>query len=159
MGVVFPCVGAAARGGEHQSALTLVIRQIALERTGGNVVVHLDDGDLLSDVFQLADVAVPVVGLEQARGVLREHKRRHLVAVAKIGGELAEKQGNVLFPVAQRRHPNLHGVETIVKVFAETSVFDGAAHVEVGGCYHADVGFLHLARSHADELARLQYAQ
>ena len=91
VGVVFPCVGAAAGGGEHQSALTLVIRQIALERIGGNMVVHLDDGDLLGNVFQLADVAVPVVGLEQARGVLREHKRRHLVTAAEVGGKLAKE--------------------------------------------------------------------
>ena len=70
VGVVFPCVGAAAGGGEHQSALTLVIRQIALERIGGNMVVHLNDGDLLGNVLQLADVARPAVAAQQGDGIV-----------------------------------------------------------------------------------------
>ena len=46
--------------------------------------------------------------------------------------------------MAECGYAYLNGVETVVEVLAETPLFDGAGHVEVGGGNDADVGLEHL---------------
>ena len=65
----------------------------------------------------------------------------------------------VLRPLAQRRHRDRHRAEAVVQVLAETPRSDGLLEVHIRGGNDADIGFLHLGRPDADELARLQHAQ
>ena len=91
------------------------------------------------------------------RGI--ERHGRHTVLCGHVGGELAEQQRDVLRPLAQRRHRDRHRAEAVVQVLAETPRSDGLLEVHIRGGNDADIGFLHLGRPDADELARLQHAQ
>ena len=91
------------------------------------------------------------------RGI--ERHGRHTVLCGHVGGEFAEQQRDVLRPLAQRRHRDRHRAEAVVQVLAETPRGDGLLEVHIRGGNDADIGFLHLGRPDADELARLQHAQ
>ena len=122
-------------------------------------MLGLQHGYLLSDILELADVAVPVVVLQQLGGLSCQADRRTAIAVAKVERKLTEQQGDILFAVTQGGYAYLYGIESVVEVLAELTVLYGAPHIEVGGGYDAYVGLEHLGAAHADILAALQHAQ
>ena len=54
---------------------------------------------------------------------------------------------DVSLPLAKRRNLDRNRAETVVEVFPELAVPDGALQVDVGGRYHADIGLLDFGRS------------
>ena len=88
----------------------------------------------LDDVLQLADVPGPAVGLERAQRLLGEGdlplRPREL---------MLDERADVLGPLAQRGHADVHHVEAVHQVFAELAGRDGGHDVLVGGRDHAHV--------------------
>ena len=60
---------------------------------------------------------------------------------------------------SKRRHINRHLTQTVIQVFAELTALDGVRKIHVRRRDHADVCFLHLGRTDADEFTRFQDAQ
>src|SRR5688572_13945232 len=105
---------------------------------GDDVAVGQGDG-ALDGVLELADVAGPGVahhrvlhgGLEALAGAL------HVLAVA--GEEVLGEQGDVVPPLAQRRHVHGDHVEAVEEVLAELALPDGLLEILVGRGDEADV--------------------
>ena len=119
----------------------------------------LDGRNLFGDIFQLTDIAPPIVILQHLPGLGVQRNGRHTVLGRDIGRELAEKQENILLPFPQRRHQDRHRIEPIIEILAETSRLDRLLQIRIRRRYHAHVGLLHLGRTDADELAGLQHTQ
>ena len=148
-----------ADAGQSELILLLVLRQVLAQRVAIDLMLGLQYGYLLGDILELADIAVPVVVLQQLGGLGRQVDRRTAIAVAEIERKLAEEQGYILFAVTQGRYAYLYGIESVVEVLAELTVLGGATHIQVGGGYDAYVGLQYLGATHADILARLQHTQ
>ena len=58
---------------------------------------------------------------------------------------------NVSGARAKRRHVNRHLTQTVIQVFSELTALDGVGKIHVGRRDYADVRFLHLGRTDADE--------
>ncbi len=70
------------------------------------------------------------------------------------------RQGaDVLGPLAQRGHAQVHHIQAIEQVFAEGAVLDGFRQVAVGGGNDADVDLDRLGAANAVDLAFLNGAQ
>ena len=54
---------------------------------------------------------------------------------------------------------DIDGGKAEIQVLAETAFADGLFEVDVGGCHDAHIDLLDLARTHADDFARLEHAQ
>ena len=101
-----------------------------LGRQHGGVGEHdgAEDG-----VLELADIARPVVAHEQLQ------RRRGDAAdedLAFLGGEprgeMADQLGDILAPLAERRHPDREDIEAVVEVLAEGAGLDQVDEAAVG---------------------------
>ena len=109
---------------------------------------------------QLTYVAGPLVGEEQLTGIVGELDAfGHSVFVGHVAGKLAEEEIDVLLTFAKRGHVDIDGGKTEIQVLTETSFADCLLEVDVGGGDDAHIDLLDLARTHADDFARLEDAQ
>ena len=110
-------------------------------------------------VLELADVARPVVPLQQLQRLARDagHRLVHLLGVLRE--EVLGEQRDVLAPLAQRRQHDRDDVEAVVQVLAEPALGDGLGQVLVGGGDDPDVGLQFLEAADAAEAPLLQHAQ
>ena len=83
-------------------------------------------------VLELPDIAGPVVSLQQLVGGRFES----LDPLSELAREAADKElgelGDVLLPLAKRRHVDRHDVEAVVEVLAELPVGDHLGQAPVG---------------------------
>ena len=114
---------------------------------------------LLGDVLQLTHVSRPLIPLQHLLRVIGQRDFRQMVFLGHLHGEESEQQHNVIATVAQRRNLYGNGVQTVVKVFAETSLTHGLAHIHVCGRHDAHIGLAYFLSSHTDILARFQHTQ
>ena len=153
-------VGIAVRALEHrQGAVEFVVLEVRLEHPGCYLAFLGDDAQLFGEVLELADIAAPVVVLQELFGVLGERDAGDGVLVGEVGDELAEEQGDIVLAFAQCGHMDLDAAEAVVEVLAETSLADGVRQVEVGGCDDAHVGLADCGLAHADIFAGLEHTQ
>ena len=117
-----------------------------------------EHGYLLGDVLQLTDVAWPLVTHDELYGLVVEHHTVHLVLLGHLHGKETEQQDDVLTALAQRGHLDGYLVQTIVEILAETSLTDGLADIDVGGCHNAYIGLADLGGTNGNVLAILQNA-
>ncbi len=117
------------------------------------------DDRALDDVAHLADVARPVVLLEDARRGRIERGDRLVVAVVELGEERLHQQRQVVLAQAERRQLDGEHVQPVVQVLAQLAVLDGVGRVHVGRRNHADVHRLLVAPAEAAERPLLQDAQ
>ena len=89
---------------------------------------------LFDDVLQLADVARPAIGLKQAQGLVAERRRA-------TGGreDVGDERRDVLDPVAQRRHVQVHDPQPIEQVLAKQPGRHELVEIAVGGRHDARV--------------------
>src|ERR1700683_5575946 len=113
----------------------------------------------LDDVLQLAHISRPVVVHQN----LHRLRRNTLYWLARICGEARNEKirqiGDVFFALTQRRNVDGDNIQTIIKIFAKGSLFEGLAQIAVGG---RDQPHVHFHRARAAEplkLALLQNAQ
>ena len=102
----------------------------------------------LDGVAQLADVALPARSLHELERRRRETLRAPVVLAAEEIDEVAHERGDVLPPVAQRRHANRNDAETEIEVLAEVPLLDLGFQVLVRRRDDADV---HLDRARGAE--------
>src|SRR5664279_24847 len=109
-------------------------------------------------VFQLADIARPIVLLQFI------HRRRRdsgdLLAhfTRKLAREVVHQQRNIFPAFAQRRNLDMKNIQTIEKVGAELALLDQLFQVLVGGGDHAEIDVDGLIAAYAHDLALLQHA-
>ena len=142
-----------------QLGALLVLRNEAGQYLGGNLTLGTQYRQLFGDALQLADIARPLVAHQHVLGLVGQHHLVHAVFLGHLHGEESEQQHDVLAALAQGRHLDLHLVQTIVEVFAETAFADGLADIDIGSCHHAYIGLAHLGGSDGDVLAILQHTQ
>src|SRR5215213_1079675 len=58
------------------------------------------------------------------------------------------KHRNVFHPIAKRRYLDLDRVDTIVKIFAKTTVLDRIEWISIRGTYESKIGFLWLVAAY-----------
>jgi hypothetical protein len=90
-----------------------------------------DDG-AMQDVLELAHVAGPVVAREHLEGTGRHAAHVAVALAGDLAHEVLDECGNVLAPLAERRHVDRHDVEPIVEVLAERALAHGAPQIHVG---------------------------
>jgi len=107
-------------------------------------VSQIDDGVLnrdsqtLHQIFQLADVARPVVPLQKGQQPGTEGEVL-LILPAEAGQELVGQGEDILPPLAQRRNVNADDIEPVEEVRAEEAPLDGLLQIPVGGHQQAEV--------------------
>ena len=113
----------------------------------GGKVVHRQfrsigkDGRPFDDVFQLPDIAFPVMLLQVGEEVLA-----HSVdAFSPFGSEHLQKisgdEGNVFFSIPQRRQGDGKYIEAIVEVFPELAFRSFLLQISIGGGDDTDIHF------------------
>ena len=113
-------------------------------------IARAQDRHALDGVAQLADVARPVVALEQRQHVLVDGLGAEVVAGAELAEEVGRQVADVLRPLAQRRHADRHHAEPVEQVLAELALGDALVEPAVGGRDDA--------HRHADRTARCRAA-
>lgn len=92
----------------------------------------------LHKVFQLADIARPLVVEEQRFGFFGKRQLSMVLAAVKPQEHACEGQ-NVRLAVAQRRNGDHRHLEPVIEITAEFPARDGAFEILVGGGDDADV--------------------
>ena len=113
----------------------------------------------LEDVFQLPDVAGPVIAHEHVDGGRRDALDDLTVLVRELLEEVIGEQQQVGFALAERRHEDGEHVEPIVEVLAEGILRDGLLEILVRRGEQAHVGLDRFGAAQPLELALLQHAQ
>src|SRR5205085_4353378 len=124
-----------------------------LLRVAGNRVRGADR------VLQLAHVARPRVREEERLGVGRETRRSAAMALALLRQKMRREECDVVAALAQRRQRDLHAANSIVEIFAKSSVVDCRFELAIRGADDADVGSAIGGIADAAELAVLQKTQ
>ena len=110
-------------------------------------------------ILELAHIARPGVGKQQLLGGLVEAHGRNAVAFAHLKGKLTKEDVDVAAALAQRRHTDTDGRQTIVEVFAKAPFGNGTRHVDIGGSDDAHIGAFHLTGADGDVFARFEDTQ
>ena len=114
---------------------------------------------MFGNVLQLTHVARPGISQQSGLGIFCQLDAGHTVLFGEVCGKLTEQQFHVLPTASQRRHLNGHRIQTVVKVFAETSFGDGLRQVDIGSGYDAHVRLLHLRGADLDELTAFKHTE
>src|SRR5213592_2185116 len=113
----------------------------------------------LDDVFELANVAGPVIVLEHDERIGR-HRRHALAELAReLLDEVSDEEGNVLAPIPKGRQVDRDDVESIKEVLAEQPVGHRLAEVTVGRGDESHVDLDVPGVAHATNLALLDGPQ
>ena len=120
----------------------------------------LHDTEVLDDVLELTYVARPLVCHDYLFGFGTEaYGLGYAVLGCGVHGKHLEEQDAVYAALAQGRHLDVDGAETIVKVFAETSFAYGTGYVDIGGSHDANVGLARLVTTYPYIFAGLKDSQ
>ncbi len=115
-----------------------------------------DEDIAANEVFELADVARPVIVLHQADGTLREQLRGVLEGLGVVVDEVVNQNRQIGDSLAQGRKIDRHGVDAEEEVQAEGAVLDLVAKIAVRGRDEAGGNGAGFVTTHADEGAVLQ---
>ncbi len=91
-------------------------------------------------VFQLTDIALPVVGHQQRKRFSRDSRNACLSNAVEAGYELVHQKRDVLLSTPQGREFDAHNVQTIVKVFPELAFPHPFCQIPIGRSDDADIG-------------------
>src|SRR5262249_27064097 len=97
-----------------------------------------DDGTF-DDVFELADIARPMIGDQVALGTWRNPGESPAAAGRCANEELPGEIGNILATLAQGRGSQCDHVEAMEKVLTEGAALDFSSEIAIGGGDQADV--------------------
>src|SRR6185503_16228619 len=117
------------------------------------------DHGALDHVLELADVARPVVALQQSRLLLRQRQRPMTEFLARALEEVTRDLNDVVTALAQRRHLDRENAEPVEQVLTESPFGDGLLEIAVRRRDHAHVDGMRAIVSDALVLALLQHSQ
>src|SRR5262249_36524240 len=66
----------------------------------------------------------PIMGLQYCHGIVANPSLGQSGRLGNLLHEMSDKLGDVLAPFSERRHPNRHHREPVIKVLAEMSCSD-----------------------------------
>src|SRR5579884_4246361 len=121
--------------------------------------VRVEDQDALNQVLQFAYIAWPVVLLEHVQSIFSHVNARASILAAEFAQELAGKQWNVLFAVAQGRNIKRNDIQAIEKVFPEVSFCDLVFKIFVCRGNDANIHVHGMCRSHGSEALFVERTQ
>ena len=106
----------------RRKSVHVILRDVLRESLGIDLAfpgnrgqpVAFKGGHRLGDVLELAYVARPAVIREHLDRIVGESDLVHPVFLGEIGSELPEQQVDILLPVTEGGHPDLHGVQSII---------------------------------------------
>jgi hypothetical protein len=113
----------------------------------------------LDCVFQLTNVAGPVVAKQQFEGARREPGRIAIHRRGELPNEVARQDGNVLAPFAQRRDIDVEYVQAVIEIRPECARFHQTLQPLVRGCDDAEIDLHGRRVADAHDLFLLQHAQ
>src|SRR5216683_1446725 len=111
------------------------------------------------NIFELADVAGPIVIHQEFQCGGSEVAQRLVVFLTVAIKETRKQRGNVFAAIAQRRQLKMNDVEAVIEIFPEAPFADKGEEVHVGGSDDADVDFNLLGAAEAHEFALLNNAE
>src|SRR6478672_7973250 len=94
------------------------------------------DRGAFDHVAQLADVAWPLVVLEDAHRLLTYREDRSIVPLVELVQERLYQQREVFAPVAQWRQRDREHVEAVIQILAELALRHRVGRIDVGGRDH-----------------------
>ena len=110
-------------------------------------------------ISQLADVARPMVCVEHVPHLAGEWLELLVHLPGKPREEMFRQQGHVPVSIAQRGHPQLDDVQSMVQVLPKIAGLDGVNNVPIGRRENPDVHPLLLCPTDPDERAVLEKTQ
>src|SRR5579871_311196 len=113
----------------------------------------------LDQVFQLADVARPVIRLQEAHERSRERKRAAVIHHVEMSQEIVDQLRNVRAAFPQRRQRDVYHVNAIEEIFTEVAGGNFTLQVTVGGADYARFRPRVFFRADAAEFSVLQNLQ
>src|SRR6202521_5482659 len=100
-----------------------------------NAFLRGQDDRAFDDIFELANVAGPIIihqKLQRRRG---EVAQRLAVFLAVAVEEMRKQRGHIFAAIAQRRQLQVNDVEAVIEIFTEAAFADEGEEVHVGGSY------------------------
>jgi len=120
-----------------------------------NEIARGGHGGAGENVFQLADVAGPVVLEKDDLSAAGKAEERLAIGFAIFFEEMLDKKRNVLGALGEAGNAQLDGAEAVEKIFAKASGENFGAQIAIGGGDHANVDGADLGRADALDLAIL----
>src|SRR5260370_1346023 len=117
------------------------------------------DDRAFDNIFELADVAGPIIIHQKFQCGGSEVAQRLVVLPAVTIKEMRKQRGNVFAAIAERRQLKVNDVEAVIEIFSEAAFADKGEEVHVGGGDDADVDFNLLSAAEAHEFALLNDAE
>ena len=97
-----------------------------------HAIAAVDDRSL-DNVFQLADVARPRVGVQRAEQAVVDSLDLDVVLRSRLRHELASQRSDVWLAIAQRSHFKLEHAEPVIQVGTKAALLDKWFQIEVAG--------------------------
>ena len=125
----------------------------------GDHAVRRKDGGPVYDVFELADIARPVVLLQGARDRVGERLDRSVHYTRKTVRQVLSQQRDVITPFAQRRQRDRKHVQPVVQVVAKAVLPDFLGEIAIGRGHHTHVNIDGARAAQSLELPFLEHPQ
>ena len=113
----------------------------------------------LERVFQLADVAGPIVGQDHFLGFWSQRLRPFGALGGDVGEEFFDEDRNIVAAIAQRGQMNVDDVEPVVEIGAEAPALDVVFQIAVRRRHDAHVHRNGFGAADGDRFALLQHAE
>ena len=127
--------------------------------TGRQLRFGLQDIGLLDDVAKLTHVAGPFEGTEFGERLRRGLPHGQAIPRCELLREEFDELGNILDPLAERRHPQVDHVEPVVEIFAEGALLDLGLQIAVGCSHDLHVDRHRLRGAHGQHFSLLQHSE
>ena len=124
-----------------------------------NEVARGGDGGAGENIFELADIAGPVVLEQNDLSAAGEAEERLAVGFAIFFEEMLNEERNVFGALGEARNAQLDGAEAVEEIFAEASGENFGAQIAIRCGDHSNVNGADFGRADALDLAILNYAE
>src|SRR5579864_1814496 len=113
----------------------------------------------LDQVFQLADVSRPVIGLQKTHERSRQRSRAAVIHHVEMGEEIVHQLRYVRAAFTQRRQRDVYHIHAVKEVFTEGAGGNFTLQIAIGGANYARFRLRIFFRANAAEFSVLQYLQ
>ena len=96
-------------------------------------ICEAEDQRSLDRIFQLANIAWPIVVHQTADRFRRNFLRFHFALDRKLGNKIFRQRWNILAAFAQCGNDQGYHIQPIIKIFSKGSGFDCGGEILVGG--------------------------